>query len=652
MLDLPPFVPSVYKLTQIETNEEEVRKILLGLNIYKASGYDNISNRILKWTANSIANPLSNLFNQSFSHGIYPDIWKKANVSPIFKLNDKQDKNNYRPISLLPNLGKIQERVAFKHIYSFCMEHNILIWRNSGYKPLDSSINQMIFITHQIYKALENGDDVCFVSLDASAAFDRVWQKGLLYKLRCIGIAGPLYLWLESYLTNRLQRVTIKGQSSEWTTIPAGVPQGSILGPLLFLIYTNDIINNIDCEMFLYADDTSILEVITDPLLSFDRINSDLNKLQSWSRQWLVNFNPDKTKFIVFSKKLNDVDYPDLFINDRKIKRVSHLKQLGINLNKSLTWELHIKENCKKAMNRLTALKKIGSKLTKKSRLTIYISFIRPVLEYGFQLYDNCTKALSDTLEHVQRESLLFITGAYKKTSHKELLQEVGVAPLEKRRKCQKILFMYKARHNMLPDYLMSIVPNRIDNLNYNLRNNENFIVPKSKKNYFLKSFIPSSTRAWNEADLDIKRSTSLQSLKNKLKQIYENKSYYLYLIKDGYGALNHSRIRMGLSALNAQRKRYNFIDNSRCNYCNYKCENEEHFFFHCPAFAAQRQTMVDDLERIVPQVILPFNNYNISKKVSREFCRIITKGSGIISNDTHMFDIVHTYISSTNRFR
>ena len=276
---LPPLDVAVADLSSILITEEEVNKALTSLDISKANGSDNISNRLLKNTASSIAKPLSKLFNASLNLGIFPSSWKDANVTPVFKKNDKQNKNNYRPISLLPNIGKVFERVVFNHLYKYCQEHNLLTWRNSGYKPLDSSINQLIYISHRIYKSLENGEDVCFVSLDASSAFDRVWHEGLLFKLKCKGVNGNLLEWFRSYLTNRRQRVVIKGQSSKWAQILAGVPQGSILGPLLFLIYIDDIINDIESEILLFADDTAIFDSIVDPLLTFEKLNRDLTRL-------------------------------------------------------------------------------------------------------------------------------------------------------------------------------------------------------------------------------------------------------------------------------------------------------------------------------------------------------------------------------------
>jgi hypothetical protein len=302
----------------------------------------------LKNTAASIAMPLTKLYNKSLLIGKFPSQWKDVNVTPVFKKDDRQDKKNYRPITLLSNLGKVLESVIFNHLYKYCQDNNMLTWRNSGYKPLDSSINQLIYISHNIYNSLEKGEDVCFVSLDASSTFDRIWHKRLLFKLKCLGIGGKLYDWFKSYLTNRRQKVVIKGQFSKWASILAGVPQGSILGPLLFLIYIDDIIRDIESNILLFADDTSLFETISNPVLSFNKLNRDLSRLNQWSNQWLVSFNPLKTAYIIFSKKLIKQDHPDLYLGGAKLKQVNVHKQLGIVFNEKMTFDDHIREIAKR----------------------------------------------------------------------------------------------------------------------------------------------------------------------------------------------------------------------------------------------------------------------------------------------------------------
>jgi hypothetical protein len=203
-------------LEYIQTTEDEVFKIIKNLDIGKANGPDGISNRLIKETSSSIAAPLAKLLNKSFDLAKVPSIWKEANLSPIFKKDDKSLVSNYRPISLLNCLGKIQERIVFQKIYRYLKINNLLTWKNSGFKELDSAMNQLLFITDKIHRALEEGKEITLVFLDVSKAFDRVWHSGLLHKVRCMGIEGRLFDWLCNYLSDRKIRVVINGQKSDW----------------------------------------------------------------------------------------------------------------------------------------------------------------------------------------------------------------------------------------------------------------------------------------------------------------------------------------------------------------------------------------------------------------------------------------------------
>ena len=327
-------------------------------------------------------------------------------------------------------------------------------------------------------------------------------------------------------------------------------------------------------------------------------------------------------------------------------------KQLGVTFNSKMTFDDHIQDNCKKAMNRITALKRLQGKLTRNSKLTIYISFIRPVIEFGWQFYDSSTVELLNSLERVQREALLMVTSAYKKTSHNSLLREVGIPLLSKRRHMQKIQFMYKYTNNQLPDYINQLIPNMVnDETIYNLRDKENIIVPRSKKNYFLKSFIPSSIKTWNETSLNIRQAISFDSLKLKLKSIYGNTSYSLFLCHDGKGATHHSRIRMGLSALKSHRKKYHFISDAICDSCNAKTEDPRHFLLYCPAYTAQRHLMIQELIHVAPDVMQLYLNYAQNIRQSKELVHIMLFGTGNIQDDGKIFPIVQAYIENSTRF-
>ena len=288
-LDEPTTLPLVHnttsqRLEQIRTSQEEVAHLIRVMDSSKANGPDEISIKLLQMTNPVISGSLAKLFNNSFTQGKVASKWKQANVTPVYKKGDRQIITNYRPISLISVLGKLQERIVFKSLFKFLSQNKLLTWHNSGFKPMDSAMNQLILVTHKIYTAIDNGQDVSIAFLDISKAFDRVWHRGLVNKLKTIGIRGQLLKWLTDYLENRCQRVVINGVQSPWLTIKAGVPQGSILGPLLFLVYVNDIVTNITSDIYLYADDTILMRIVTDPVQDILQLNVDLEHLNQWAK--------------------------------------------------------------------------------------------------------------------------------------------------------------------------------------------------------------------------------------------------------------------------------------------------------------------------------------------------------------------------------
>ena len=230
-------------LNQLVTDEitiTEVKDIIQSIDINKASSPDNISHRMLKGCINSICEPLCILYNRSLSEGVFPESWKKAIVTPIFKKGNKSLPSNYRPVSLLSSCGKILERIIFKHMYNFLVANDLLYKYQSGFLPKHSTTYQLVDIYHHICQTIDHGQLSCIVFCDISKAFDRVWHKGLLFKLKENDIGDSLLLWLNSYLENRKQKVVIQASESNFLPLKAGVPQGSVLGPLLFLIYVDE----------------------------------------------------------------------------------------------------------------------------------------------------------------------------------------------------------------------------------------------------------------------------------------------------------------------------------------------------------------------------------------------------------------------------
>ena len=251
-----------WSLSHINITGYDTYKILSQLDISKATGADNIGNRLLREAAIAICEPLSRLFQASINHGVYPDLWKLANITALHKKGDIYDRNNYRPISLLPCISKVFEKLVFTQMYSYLTTHNLINPNQSGFRPNDSTVRQLTSICHKISQSIDNGDEILSIFLDFKKAFDKVWHRGLIFKTEQIGFRGTLLKWLSSYLMNRQQRVVIQGKHSSYQYVHAGIPQGSVLGPLLFLIYINDVCSNIKSIIQLYADNTSLFRIV------------------------------------------------------------------------------------------------------------------------------------------------------------------------------------------------------------------------------------------------------------------------------------------------------------------------------------------------------------------------------------------------------
>ena len=413
----------------------EVESVLKSLQIGKAAGPDSIDNRLLKELAQPLSSPLADLFNYSLSSGRVPTIWKQANITPIYKKDDPSDVTNYRPISLLSTIGKVFEKIIHKHVFNFFRENNILTRLQSGFVPGDSTVNQLVDIYNTFCKAMDEGKEVRAIFCDVSKAFDRVWHKGLLYKLSSVGIIGPLLRWFSNYLDNRQQRVVLPGVHSPWSPVRAGVPQGSILGPLLFLLYINDIVESINSSIRLFADDTSLYIIVENPVEAAYQLNSDLSKIHQWATKWLVTFNPSKSESIIFSRKLNKPHHPQLVMNQQNINEVKSHKHLGIVFSNDCTWHEHLEYVKKKAWNRINVMRKLKFKLDRRSLQIIYFTFVRPLLEYADVLWDNCTQYEINDLEKIQNEAARIVTGATKLVSINSLCTETGWETLSLRRK-------------------------------------------------------------------------------------------------------------------------------------------------------------------------------------------------------------------------
>ena len=315
-------------------------------------------------------------------------------------------------------------------MFHYFLSNKLFTPSQSGFLLGDSSIAQLLSIMHEIQTAFDNNPtaDVRVVFLDISKAFDKVWHDGLIFKLKSYGVEGALLSLLKNYLQNHEQRVVLNGQTSGWGKINSGVPQGSVLGPLLFLIYINDLPDGIISMCKIFVDDTSLFSKVLDINKSVTDLNTDLEKISQWAYQWKMQFNPDPNKQaneVIFSCKLvsnNLLHLPVKFNNNNNISRCPHQKHLGVVLDSNLNFNTHIYQKIKKCNKMIGLIRRLSVNLPHNALLTINKSFIRPHLDYGDILYDKSSNGnFQSKMEKVQYRACLAITGGIQGTSREQL---------------------------------------------------------------------------------------------------------------------------------------------------------------------------------------------------------------------------------------
>ena len=462
-----------------------------------------------------------------------------------------------------------------------------------------------------------------------SKAFDKVWHEGLIFKLKQNRVTGSLLKLLVNYLSNREQRVALNGQFSEWGPIQSGVPQGSVLGPLLFLVYINDLEKGIKSKIKFFADDTSLFSIVADPNISAEELNHDLQLICQWALQWKMKFNPDPTKpaeELIFSNKLVRQEHPPLFFNNIEVKQVPEHKHLGLILDSKLTFRSHIKEKLAIARKGVGVIKYLSSYVPVKTLDQIYKIHVRPHLDFCDVIYhipekiNPFTRALELTdwmakIERVQFQAAVAVTGTWRTTSRNKIYDELGWESLSQRRWYRRLVQFFKIlKDPTMPDYLTKPIPPPRTNFP-SLRSGNEFPLMGGRINQYKHSFYPDALQSWNALDPAIRQTASLSKFKKDVLSLIRSPKKSFFNIHDPKGLKRLFQLRVGLSPLKQHKKRKGFRDTpSDICECLLAAETTEHFLIHCGLYTVARHRMFQVINPILASNALHLQNESLVK--------------------------------------
>jgi len=445
-------------MPEIIVTQDGVLKLLLDLKENKASGPDSIPSRVLKAAAEPVSHCLQLLFTASLQTGTVPSDWKQANITPVFKKGERFKASNYRPVSLTCICSKLMEHVVVSQMMKHFDEHSILVDCQHGFRKRRSCETQLLGLTEELHQYLEGKGQVDMIVLDFSKAFDKVPHQRLMMKLWNYGIRGKTHAWIKSFLLSRTQRVVVDGEVSDWVPVESGVPQGTVLGPVLFLAFINDLPDAVRSKVRLFADDCVVYrEVKTDA--DCTALQDDLNSLEEWEKRWCMSFNAAKCSSIIITRKQKKKVY-QYSLHNQELERVKTATYLGVELSSDLTWAAHINKTCHKANRQLGFIRRNLPIRSTHVKETAYKGLVRPILEYCSPVWDpHRIKKYRYNLEMVQRRAARFTLRRYQKLdSVADMLRQLQWETLVERRWKARLAMFYKIQFGLVAVPLPPIV--------------------------------------------------------------------------------------------------------------------------------------------------------------------------------------------------
>ena len=471
-----------------------------------------------------------------------------------------------------------------------------------------------------------------------------MWHNGLLAKLNQIGVEGTFLNTIGSYLTGRQQIVVVDGIKSDKLEVKAGVPQGSRLGPLLFIIYMNDIVENIESDVLIFADDTSLMACGSDPAETAEQLNRDLAKIEVWARKWKVLFNAKKSKDIIFSNKyLNNS--PPLKFGGTFIDRVNTHKHLGIHLTSSLDWSTQVHEVCLKANKKLSILRSVKL-LSRQTLDLLYKLTVRSVVDYALPVYYKSLRVTElARLEKLQYKASKIVTGAYHSTSKDKLNSELGWETIKDRGDLLSLNIFHKIHRHETRPLIRSCMPKLDIERTQITRSKGGYIPFKNRGKTFNTSFFPNTVKLWNALPKSLQYKECVD-FKLDLKQRIKPPKYKHFAKGTKLGNQLLTKIRVGRSCLNQHKFTIGLSESPEC-LCHAKTESPEHYFIDCFLYSLERRILFDLIEHYVPF----FKTLNKSKKLDLILRGVNLEKEEFISTNITITKAVQNYILSTKRF-
>ena len=510
--------PNYPPIDDLIIKEDGVLKLLQGLNPSKASGPDEIPARLLKNLATELTPAITETFRQSVLTGALPESWKQAWISPVYKKGNRNDPANYRPVSLTCILCKTLEHIFCTHIRGHLDKHGILTPANHGFRAQHSCETQLLMTTHDILRHRDVGKQVDITILDFSKAFDTVPHRRLLGKLEHYGICGPSLKWIQEFLTGRTQAVLCDGIRSGSEHVLSGVPQGTVLGPLLFLLHINEMPSVVDphnqCRLF--ADDCLLYRVV-DSLANQIQLQQDLAALEAWACDWGMQFNASKCHVMVVNK--GQSHRPFLYqLCGTILDSVSREKYLGVLLSQEMSWSPHIGNIVAKAHQKLGFIRRNLRGSPQDCKRLAYIALVRSGLEYASIIWDPTLQKDTEALERVQRKAARWVTSTYEtRASVSKLLKDLQWETLETRRRQQRLAFLYKILKEQVA------VPAKSIDITYSSRasrgclNKQKLYRPGTRTTEYQNSFVHRTIPQWNALPESVAQTGTVSTFKCRL---------------------------------------------------------------------------------------------------------------------------------------